>query len=146
MDVTKVAMFWLRVDKTGECWLWTGVLNDRGYGVFGGDRAHRISWRLANGPIPVDLCVLHRCDTPACIRPDHLFLGTKGDNNRDRSAKGRNAPQRGDHNNGRKLDSDAVTSIRVLIAERVPQQEIARRFSVSRTTISAIATGRSWSV
>lgn len=75
------------------CWLWTASLNDGGYGLFcldGKDRTtHRVSWRLYRGEIPEGLCVLHKCDTRACVNPDHLFLGTYKDNNNDCVAKKR---------------------------------------------------------
>lgn len=66
------------------CLLWTGAADQNGYGVITVNRkpvgAHRVSWSLANGPIPGGLHILHRCDTPPCINPDHLFLGTPADN------------------------------------------------------------------
>jgi HNH endonuclease len=76
----------------GGCWLFTGYLNPKGYGTlhFRGrpHLTHRIAWTLFRGEIPPDQCVLHRCDVPACCNPDHLFLGTLTDNNRDMLAKG----------------------------------------------------------
>lgn len=92
--------FWRRVNKTDTCWLWTGGCiggRDRGpthvYGEVWRDNVklltHRVSWEMAFGPIPDGLFVLHRCDTPLCVRPDHLFLGTQADNARDMWAKGR---------------------------------------------------------
>lgn len=91
--------FWSKVDKSGECWNWTGARTAPGWhGMFASDAtragrtmvlAHRHSWALANGPVPDGLNVLHRCDNAGCVRPDHLFLGTHSDNMRDRSAKGR---------------------------------------------------------
>lgn len=81
------------VDKSGECWLWTGLLNRRGYGVTRHNGraclAHRKAWELANGPIPDGFMVCHRCDVRNCIRPDHLFLGSAADNTADMIAKGR---------------------------------------------------------
>lgn len=89
--------FWAKVDKSGDCWVWTAAKHDFGYGVFqlgrgpseGLRRAHVLSWLWSNGPIPDGLVVCHRCDNPPCVRPDHLFLGTLGDNTRDMVAKGR---------------------------------------------------------
>src|SRR6266567_1582450 len=89
--------FWPKVRKTSTCWLWTGMKHYKfGYGFFQvgiGDRqlAHRISWKIHNGPIPDGLYVLHKCDTPPCVNPDHLFLGTYYDNMDDMDQKGRRA-------------------------------------------------------
>ena len=85
-------LFWSHVAKSDGCWLWTAGLN-RGYGAFAVHRkdigAHRYSWMLENGPIPDGLFVLHRCDNPPCVRPDHLFIGTQLDNMLDKMSKGR---------------------------------------------------------
>jgi hypothetical protein len=86
--------FWAKVQKSDGCWIWTGSQNRKGYGWVGvpgrqTKLAHRVSWVLANGHLDASACVLHRCDTPACVRPDHLFLGSKADNNRDMVSKGR---------------------------------------------------------
>ena len=88
--------FWGKVRKTESCWLWTGYISSAGYGQiqrgYRGPRpyVHRLVYALAKGPIPAGLCVLHTCDTPPCVNPDHLWLGTKGDNARDMVRKGRN--------------------------------------------------------
>lgn len=89
--------FWSKVDRSGgpdACWPWTRSLHTKGYGqtsVAGVRASHRAAWILTNGPIPAGLCVCHRCDNPPCCNPAHLFLGSLGDNNRDRSIKGRSA-------------------------------------------------------
>jgi len=91
IDMTKSIeeRFWAKVEKTDDCWLWTGATFGDGYGNCSRLRAHRVSWELANGPVPGGLCVLHHCDRPLCVRPRHLFLGTRKDNSDDKIAKGR---------------------------------------------------------
>ena len=90
--------FWSKVDKTeglgpeGTCWGWTAYTDKKGYGAFRQERkmwlAHRFSYTISIEN-PEELCVLHKCDNPPCVNPDHLFLGTYADNNRDRDNKGR---------------------------------------------------------
>src|SRR5687767_13494745 len=94
--------FWNKVrrcahgDSCSECcWLRAAGVNHSGYGYFKLDgrkvRVHIISYELANGPrLPLkELCVCHRCDSPACVQPAHLRLGTQGDNMRDKAVKRR---------------------------------------------------------
>lgn len=85
--------FWRHVKKTNTCWLWIGADDGNGYGVFNLDgkavKAPRMSWALTFGPIPDGLFVLHRCDHPPCVNPQHLFLGTHTDNMKDMVSKGR---------------------------------------------------------
>ncbi len=87
-------LFWAKVDKSGDCWLWTAFKNQQGYGrikvLHRPILAHRLAWQLTYGVIKDDeLCVCHHCDVRLCVRPDHLFLGTLRDNNLDRTRKGR---------------------------------------------------------
>lgn len=110
--------FWEKVQKTKTCWLWTGA-NLGGkwpYGMLGkpGDptvlyKAHRLSWELHVGPIPDGLFVLHKCDVPLCVNPDHLFLGTAADNMADMVQKGR---ARGGRPKGARLSPASLASFR----------------------------------
>ena len=87
---------WTKVLKTKTCWEWTATKNPDGYGLIKlegrMESAHRLVYRLKNGPIPKGLYVLHRCDVPRCVNPKHLFLGTQADNVRDMFRKGRGNP------------------------------------------------------
>ena len=151
-----VERFWSKVDKNGSngCWIWKAGDNGDGYGKFyihvesGYPQryAHHVSWVLAYGDIPDGLWVLHKCDTPACIRPEHLFLGTQTDNMQDAAQKGRvKGGKRGEGAGSNKLKEYEVLEIREMMKNGVPQNEIARRYSVSPTTILYIKCGRLWS-
>jgi len=127
-------------------WLWIAGLDSKGYGAFklnthNSDRAHRVSWRLYRGQIPEGMCVLHRCDTPVCVNPDHLFLGTRIDNALDRDRKGRMGRKDGEHNGNSKLTADQVRQIR---ATTGTEREIAKQFAVVHSTIGEIKRNKKW--
>jgi hypothetical protein len=136
-------------EPNSGCWLWTAGWGSGGYGFInsGGRqlKAHRASWALHRGNVPDGIKVLHRCDTPACVNPDHLFLGTDADNNADKIAKGRNKPPSFSSKDGEiVLDEAAVKVIRSEYAPGVYYHEIATRYGVSPTTISRIINRQTW--
>lgn len=137
--------FWAKVDKSGECWEWTGAKNHYGYGKFSVRRcvwvfAHRVAWEITNGEIPAGRFVCHRCDNPACVRPDHLFLGTAQDNSTDAKVKQRSKSA---SHLGRRLTREEVEQMRSLYqGGECSQQQLARRFGVSQGLVSAIVRGR----
>jgi hypothetical protein len=138
--------FWSMVRKTDGCWLWTGYIGKRRYGaIWDGERyerSNRASWRIHFGPIPKGLCVCHTCDVPSCVRPDHLFLGTKSENMRDMVAKGRHAYQRGRVNNMAKLTPEMVLAIRN--EDPLPSHLLSEKYGVSSSTIRRVRSGGSW--
>lgn len=85
------------IEANTSCWLWTRSYNHKGYGRLMNRQAHRLSYAEFKGPIPSGMLVCHKCDTPACINPDHLFIGTGKDNMMDAAAKGRLGLQKRTH-------------------------------------------------
>ena len=108
--------FWKFVDKTGDCWLWTGSINPNGYGTFTFQGktigAHIFSRILHSGPIPAGCNVLHRCDIRKCVRPDHLFAGTQQENIHDCIAKGRHRPGQGERHGRHKTNAQRCENCR----------------------------------
>lgn len=131
--------FWDKVEigGPGECWLWTAAKNRDGYGSFGTGEgtkttlAHRWSWQESVGEIPDGMYVLHTCDEPSCVRPDHLFLGTQADNVADCARKGRRNQSR-----DKKLNAAKRETIREMYATgQFSLSELGRRFGVTYQTI-----------
>jgi hypothetical protein len=142
--------FWASLDRSGECWNWTGWtmpppslpygrLGFNGYKTW---KSHRLAWALTNGPVPKGMFVCHRCDNPRCCNPAHLFLGTTVDNNHDRARKGRSA--RGSGCGSSKLTEERVREIRELQSDGASTRALARRYGVSWTTIAAVIKGLYW--
>ena len=149
------ASFWAKVQKTKTCWLWSASqFGHSGYGSFSvkvdgrtrSVRVHRHSWELANGPVPEGQHVLHRCDTPLCVRPDHLFLGDALANAQDKVAKGRlrRGDAKGEANGHAKLTADDVRAIRARAALGESQAALAREFLVTPQSINDIIKLRRW--
>jgi hypothetical protein len=140
--------FWRFVWKTETCWVWTGGYYVDGYGMFGISkgaspvRAHRFSWELYNGISPGKLYVCHLCDNPACVRPDHLFLGTQGANLADMIAK--KIMPRGQNRAWAKFTTEQISELRSAYRSGVNQYELAKRYGVEQTTVSAIIRRKTW--
>lgn len=169
--------FWRNVNKTETCWLWTGYKGADGYGrIYVAPkvcRAPRVSYEMHVGPIPDGLFVCHHCDTPACIRPDHLFLGDCAANMADMWRKGRyktgdahwthikpeclskgethhakRRPEtvvRGEKHGGAKLNEAKVREIRRLYAdEGIGLSELGRRYGVTPQLIQHVVRRTAW--
>lgn len=141
------------INAATGCWEWQRTRNNAGYGtltIAGRARyAHRLAFELAGGEIGVGEVVLHSCDNPACLNPEHLRAGTQSDNMKDCSRKGRAripSPRMiGESNGAARLTTLDVRAIRNRLASGHSQELIASAFRVSQSTISAIARGRAWS-
>lgn len=152
IDEQAAERFWSHVQKSDGCWVWVGTIDRYGYGKFKYRQymhsGSRFSWTLHFGEIPCGLCVLHQCDNPACVNPDHLFLGTHQENMADKVRKGRSkkgVPCNVGESNGRaKLTPEDVREIRRLLADGWTQTRLALRFGVSTTTVAGIASGARW--
>ncbi len=169
-QLTDEEKFWRRVKKSDGCWEWTGHRTPQGYGTTGSGTmpllAHRAAWVIENGQIEDGLCVCHSCDNPGCTRPSHLFLGTVGDNNADKTAKGRQAKRsthgdymrrgadhpaygkpglRGERSGAALLTAEQVLSIRAAdLSAWGSASRLARELGVTPATICDILKRRSW--
>lgn len=135
-------------ETVSGCWEWQRGKTAYGYGAVRYDgrstSAHRMSWLVCRGEIPAGQCVLHKCDNPPCVRPEHLFLGSTYDNNRDRAAKGRSAPLRGETNGMAKLTADGVRLIRAMFTYGFSQDEIGKLFRVPQGYVSHVVLRKVW--
>lgn len=138
--------FETKVQRGDGCHLWIAAPDDWGYGVFwdGSHRkkAHRWVWEQEHGPLDPGVLVLHSCDTPPCVRLDHLFVGSNADNMADMVAKGRSPKNDGERNPRAKLTWVQVDEIRARKEETV--SALAREFCVTRTLIRLIRQGKIW--
>jgi len=152
------ARFLDKIDFSGAaagsgCWEWTAAKDKDGYGRFGNYRergmAHRWAWRLWRGEIPGRLQVLHTCDNPGCVNPDHLFLGTQAENMHDmkRKSRGRTLPAPGSQNGRAKLTEADVRRIRSVYVPGSPAfgcRALAREYGMFETTIYQAITRKTW--
>lgn len=134
--------FWEQVvknDRANGCWIWSGPVNNKGYGYISinGDfkLAHRLSFSLIKGVIPEGAHLCHSCDTPRCCNPDHLTVGDAQYNTIDSLVKGRRRV---------KLDINKVKEIRALYADGTPRKVLMDVFEVGKTTIDDVVTCKNW--
>lgn len=132
-----------RHEKVDGCWIWTGAVHRDGYGVMGvgrgtQKRAHRVSYEQFVGPIPDGMLICHRCDTPLCVNPAHLFAGTPQDNTRDMCAKGRKGVVTDTAHPNTKVSHAQRAEIRALRARGLKLTEIGDRYGISFQIVSAI--------
>lgn len=137
------------IDKETGCWNWTrSLLNKNGYGqviyLKKVGSAHRASYRLFVGFIPDGLCVCHKCDNRICINPEHLFIGTVADNNRDMTEKGRRAYMKGEKHSQARLKALDVIEIRRLANRGINHSIIAVNFEVTKSQVGNIVARRNW--
>lgn len=148
--------FWERVSVVPDaesCWPWLGPLVGDGRGRIRHNGrtefAYRVSWELTHGPIPSGMFVCHHCDNPACVRPEHLFLGTPADNSSDMARKGRartgdgSRIPRGDASPHTRYSDEMVEVIRQRHAGGATQAELVRQTGISQTQMSRILNGQS---
>lgn len=143
--------FWRKVDRKGidDCWPWIAGTTGRGdYGkikyndiVF---NAHRISWILIYGDIPIGMSVLHRCDNGLCQNPNHLFLGTQYDNIQDRTKKDRSFKPKGEKNVKVKLSKDQVNEIRKRYNNGESSKDLGKEYDVTTNQILLIIDNKCW--
>jgi hypothetical protein len=149
-SVTKDWLEAVAVKDPHGCWLWPRAkIKPMGYGVLRIGRGagvlyylHRLAWELWKGPIPEKLCVLHRCDVASCYNPDHLFLGSRRDNNEDRDSKGRT--RKGEKH------ADSILTVGDVIAMRERHRngertcDLAKVFGICRQAVYDVVARRNW--
>ena len=139
--------FHKQTDKNHEsgCWLWIGAITSNGYGnmkIKGLQiPAHRFSYKFHYGSIPEGLCVLHKCDVRNCVNPDHLFVGTVTDNNRDCMKKGRRPAPIGERHGGTKLTEKQAKEIKY---SSLRNCELAEKYQIGRPAVTQIRNGTNW--
>lgn len=146
--------FWDKIKRSDNCWLWTASVNTQGYGQMWQRRTgqpkrkhavHRLSYQLAYGPIPEGLSVLHRCDTPRCVNPAHLFLGTQADNMTDMHKKARHCF--GETHPLHRLTESDVRDIRkryVRYSKHCNIYTLAEEFNVTFSLVAMIVRREIW--
>lgn len=141
--------FWSKVLKSDGCWEWKANKHIFGYGLIFDEvgkkpkTAHRVSWEIHQGSIPKGLCVLHKCDNPSCVRPDHLFLGTHQENMIDKTRKGR--VPKGSLNKSSKINEKQAFEIKVIYAlGGISMKKLGNQYGVSSNVVCRIVNSKLW--
>lgn len=149
--VKRFARFMKNVQVTDGCWLWTGTKDDKGYGVLplgkgikGHEGAHRFAYRAFCSAIPPGKCVLHTCDNPPCVNPDHLWVGTQLENIQDMDRKGRRRAPKGEKSGMAKLTTGRALEIRELSKHGETLRSLAKKFGVTMTTVWNVVHRKTW--
>lgn len=133
----------IEVDPDTDCWNWQGTRQWSGHGEIHYEgktsRAHRVSYRAFKGEIPDGMAVCHSCDNPACINPDHLWLGSQAENLADMREKGRGTE--GQTHPNAKLTEAAVREIR---ASKETSHALGRKYGVSHSLIVNVRQRKAW--
>ncbi len=136
------------IKNSDECWIWKRSFKKFGYGNawWKGKHhsAHRLVYEYYNGEIPFSMNVCHKCDNPKCVNPNHLFLGSYLENNRDRKTKGRNSNTNGEKNPFSKLNDNQVIDIKKRLKDGESVRLLADKFKVNYHTIHKIKIGINW--
>jgi hypothetical protein len=135
-------------EPNSGCWLWTASRHRQGYGQMQVDGrpvpAHRVAYELFVGPIPAGQCVCHKCDVPACVNPEHLWLGTVGENNTDRNIKGRTNRPVGDQSSFARFTWPIVREMRQRFAAGASRAELREAYGISANALNCILRGETW--
>lgn len=153
----RIARYWSRVKilGQGECWNWIGLISKNGYGRITFYKkqftSHRVGYFMANGAFPKRMFICHHCDNPKCVNPDHFFIGTALENNRDCASKGRSGPAnhpermpRGTATTFAKLNEEKIREIVELKRKGMSGPQIAARYGVTKNSIYNLFCGVTW--
>ena len=132
------------------CWLWSGRHDKNGYGRGHFlnrtiQLTHRYSYYLMNGHFDLSKCVLHHCDNPACVNPDHLYIGDMAQNCKDRDSRGRQKTKRGsEHKLAKITEQDSIDIRKLHLVDGIGQRQVARIYNISQRKVLDIVKNRSW--
>ena len=141
--MSKLPDFDVAINPTTGCWEYQGYIHHDGYGAVQRNgvraQAHRMAWMQLRGPIPDNMLLCHKCDNRKCVNPDHMFIGTNADNQKDKAEKSRAC--RGESRPLAKLTEKIVREMR---ASTEPTHILAKRYNIDKSTVKRARNGRTW--